>query len=306
MRRYLAAGLLAVLSLTACGGGDSGGPSGPAGSPGSGATNRSYDVSAIQKVDEIAAMLPSGVAGRGKLVIGAAIDYAPAEFRAEDLTTAIGYDVDMGKALGRVLGIETEVSAAEFASLLPGIGSIYDVGISSFTITNERMANYNMIGYIMVGSSFAVQTGNPKGFDPAKLCGQAIGVQTGTWQETDLATRSAACTMAGEAAIEVLSYGAQSDVTTNVIGGKAVAFYADSTVADYASALTNGQMEVVGGVMDAAPQGIVVAKADTELTMAIQAAMQHLMDEGIWTDILASWGVAKDAALDKAQLNPGV
>ena len=59
MRRYLAAGLLAVLSLTACGGGDSGGPSGPAGSPGSGATNRSYDVSAIQKADEIAAMRAS-------------------------------------------------------------------------------------------------------------------------------------------------------------------------------------------------------------------------------------------------------
>lgn len=68
---------------------------------------RSYDVSGIKKVDEIAALLPAAVAERGTFVVGAAIDYPPAEFRAEDLQTAIGYDVDMSKALGRVLGLET-------------------------------------------------------------------------------------------------------------------------------------------------------------------------------------------------------
>lgn len=311
MRRILAAGLLAALTLTACGGGGTTEPTASTdASAGSTATaevggaDRSYDVSGVTKVDEIAAQLPAAVAEKGTLVIGAAIDYAPAEFRAEDLQTAIGYDVDMGKALGKVLGLESEVSAAEFASLLPGIGSKYDVGISSFTITDERMANYNMISYIMVGSSYAVQTGNPQGFDPADVCGQTIGVQTGTWQEEDLAAKSEQCVADGKDAIDVLSYGTQSDVTTNVIGGKAIAFYADSTVADYASALTGGQMEVVGGVLDSAAQGIVVAQDDAELTAAVQAAMQYLMDEGIWTEILASWGVDEDAALSTAELNP--
>ncbi|MGB3955593.1 MAG: ABC transporter substrate-binding protein [Brooklawnia sp.] len=313
MRRILAAGLLAALTLTACGGGsattepaDS-----PAGSPAAsgaaaGNADRSYDVSGIQQVDEIAALLPAAVADKGTLVVGAAIDYPPAEFRAEDLQTAIGYDVDMSKALGRVLGLETETSAAEFASLLPGIGTKYDVGISSFTITEERMASYNMISYITVGSSYAVRSGNPEGFDPDNICGQTIGVQTGTWQEEDLAAKSEQCVADGNEAIDVLSYGTQSDVTTNVIGGKAIAYYADSTVADYASAQTGGQMEVIGGVLDAAPQGIVVAQADAELTEAVQAAMQYLMDEGIWTEILTSWGVDPDAALNTAELNPEV
>lgn len=305
MRRILAVGLLAALTLTACGGSSETTSSAPAnGSSAAGATDRSYDVSNVAKVDEIAAMLPAAVAEKGKLVIGAAIDYAPAEFRAEDLQTAIGYDVDMGKALGKVLGVETEVSAAEFASLLPGIGSKYDLGISSFTITAERTKSYNMISYITVGSSFAVQKGNPQGFDVADLCGQSIGVQTGTYQEDDLAAKSEECVAAGNQKIDVLSYGTQSDVTTNLIGGKVIAFYADSTVADYSVALTNDQVEVVGGVLDAAPQGIVVAQDDAELTAAVQAAMQHLMDEGIWTEILASWGVAENAALSKAELNP--
>lgn len=298
MRRILVGGLAAILALTGCSG------SGQSSSDPTAST--SYDISSLEKVDEIAAMLPADVAAEGKLVIGAAIDYAPAEFRDEDLTTAIGYDVDLGKALGRVLGVETEVSDAEFASLLPGMGTTYDIGISSFTITAERTASYNMISYITVGSSFAVQSGNPQGFDPAELCGTTIGVQTGTWQDEDIAAKNEECLAQGKEGIEIMRMPAQSDVTTNVIGGRMDAMYADSTVADYSVSLTNGQMEVIGGVLDAAPQGIVVPQDDPELTAAIQAAMQHLMDEGVWGEILASWGVNKEAALAKAELNPAV
>ena len=99
-------------------------------------------------------------------------------------------------------------------------------------------------------------------------------------------------------------YGRQSDATTNVVGGKAVAFYADSTVADYASAQTNGQMEVVGGIRDAAPQGIVIKQDDAAMTEAVQKAMQQLMDDGTWGKILDAWGIDTEAALATAELFP--
>ena len=299
MRRILAAGLLATLAVTAC----SAPATTPSASGEAAGSDRSFDVSGVAKVDDIAALLPQSIADKGTLTIGAAIDYAPAEFRADDLTTAIGYDVDLGKAIGKVLGVETEVVDGEFASLLPGIGTKYDIGISSFTITEERTANFTMISYITVGSSFAVKAGNPDGFNPEELCGQTIGVQTGTWQEEELATFTEACEAEGQEPIEVLPYAKQSDVTTNLVGGKVAAFYADSTVASYAVALTGDQLEVVGGVRDAAPQGIVVAQDDTELAAAVQQAVQHLMDDGTWPAILDSWGVT-DAALDTAEIHP--
>lgn len=297
LRPIIAAAAISALALTACST-----PTDEATTPAD-PTDRTYDTSGVAKVDEIAALLPADVADSGKLVIGASIDYAPAEFRAEDLQTAIGYDIDLGRALGNVLGLEAEVSAAEFDSLLPGIGTKYDVGISSFTITEERTANYNMISYIEVGSSYAVKTGNPAEFDPDNVCGATVGVQTGTYQEEELAAFNEACAEAGEDAIEVLPYGSQSDVTTNVIGGKADAFYADSTVAHYAVELTSGQMEVVGGIRDSAPQGIVVNQDDPELTAAMQAAAQHLMDDGTWESILESWGNA-DAVITTADVHP--
>ncbi|GAA4905074.1 ABC transporter substrate-binding protein [Tessaracoccus lubricantis] len=296
MRRILATGLLAALTLTACGGQDA--------TESADSTDRTHDVSGVEKVDEIAALLPQDVAEKGTLIVGAATDYAPAEFRADDLQTAIGYDVDLSKALGRVLGLEAEVVDGEFASLLAGMGSKYDIGISSFTISPERTAAYNMISYIEVGSSYAVKKGNPEGLNPDDVCGESIGVQTGTWQEEELTAFSEECAAAGKEAIDILSYPRQSDVTTNVVGGKAKAFYADSTVASYSVAITGDQLEVVGGVRDAAPQGIVVPQDDAELTEAVQKAMQHLMDDGTWQAILDSWGV-EEAGLTTAELNPG-
>lgn len=265
--------------------------------------DRSFDVSQVEVVEEIAELVPDAIRDDGTLVIGASIDYAPAEFRADDLQTAIGYDVDLSKALGKVLDLEVETSSAEFASILPGIGTKYDLGISSFTINDERTANYNMISYINVGSSFAVKAGNPDGFDPESLCGESIGVQNGTVQQDDLEDKSAECSDAGEEAIDVVVYGTQSDVTTNVVGGKIIAMFADSTVSGYSVAMTNDQLEVVGDVIDSAPQGIVVAQDDEELTEAVLQATQHLMDEGVWDDILNSWG-AEDAALDEATVFP--
>ncbi|MEO7586452.1 MAG: ABC transporter substrate-binding protein [Arachnia sp.] len=293
LRALVAAALASTLTLAACSTPEGGGSD----------TNRSYDVSGVAKVDDIAALVPQKVRDSGKLVIGASIDYAPAEFRADDLQTAIGYDVDLGKALGRVMGLDTEVSAAEFASILPGIGTKYDIGISSFTITPDRLASYTMISYISVGSSYAVKTGNEGGFDPDSVCGSTIAVQTGTYQEEELTAFSTTCTDGGKEAVDILKFGSQSDVTTNVVGGKADAMYADSTVSSYAAALTEGQLEVVGGVRDAAPQGIVLPKGDDALAEAVQKAMQHLMDDGTWAKILDSWGT-KDSALTTTKVNP--
>lgn len=293
LRALVATALSSVLALSAC----------SASEGGASQTDRSVDVSGIESVDSIAALVPQEIRDSGKLVIGASIDYAPAEFRADDLQTAIGYDVDLGKALGRVLDLETEVSAADFASILPGIGSKYDVGISSFTITEERTANYTMISYISVGSSFAVKAGNEAGFDPDDVCGRTIAVQTGTYQEEALTTLSGECADGGLEDVDILKFASQADVTTNVAGGKAEAMYADSTVSEYSVALTEGQLEVVGGVRESEPQGIVLPADDAELTEAVQQAMQHLMDDGTWAEILEAWG-PKDAALATAEVFP--
>lgn len=70
-------------------------------------TTSHYDVSSIPTVDEIAALVPADIKKRGTLRNGASTGYAPAEYMDTDGQTPIGYDIDINKALAKVMGLNT-------------------------------------------------------------------------------------------------------------------------------------------------------------------------------------------------------
>lgn len=259
----------------------------------------------IKVNEEIAAMVPAAVKERNQLRNGASTDYAPAEFRDSDGRTPIGYDIEITQALAKVMGLEDGVTEhAVFDTIIPALGTKFDVGISSFTITPERLEQVNMISYVEVGSSYAVKASNPKKFDPANPCGTTIGVQTGTFQHDYANELSAKCKADGKAEISVMPHELNTDAITKLIGEQYDAVLSDSTVTGYAISRTNGEIEQIGEVIESAPQGVAVPKDDVELAKAIQKAMQYLMDEGYLEKILAQYG-AQDAGLKTAELNPG-
>jgi polar amino acid transport system substrate-binding protein len=295
--------IAAALALSACTDASQPADSPSGGTAGGTTTESPFDLTSVQKDDAAAALLPGDVASAGKLVVASNTEYAPAEFIAADGSTPVGYDIDIITAVGKVLGLEVVVESADFPGIIPALGSKYDVGISSFTITAERMAEANMISYFNAGEAFSVQKGNPKDIDPANICGLTVAVQTGTVEDDGAAEISTTCEEDGEQPLQILRYDNQADATTNLVGGKADIMYADSPIVSYAIEQTKGEIEQLGEVFDSAPQGIVTAKADTELAAAIQAALTVLMEDGTFSDILASWGNA-DGALDEAVVNP--
>lgn len=144
---------------------------------------QSTDISSVKKDDKIAAMLPKSVTEDGKLTVGMDTSYAPAEFLAEDGKTAMGFDVDLAKAMGNVFGLETEALTSNFDSIIPSVGSKYDLGISSFTITKERSKAVDFVSYLNNGNAYIVRKGNPTNVDIKNLCGKTVAVQSGTTQE---------------------------------------------------------------------------------------------------------------------------
>ena len=311
----LAAVTVSALALAGCSDPDSSDTASTSGADsGSGQSDSSsstgdvtpFDVDQLSTVESVASLVPQAVKDRGTLRNGASTDYAPAEYRASDGQTPVGYDIDLVKALAKVMGLdEGTTTHAEFPTIIPALGTKFDIGASSFTITAEREAQVNMVSYVEVGSAYAVAAGNPKGFDPSDPCGSTIGVQNGTYQQTYAEDLSTTCESEGKDAIQVMPLDLQTDISTKVIGGQYDATLADSTVIGYTVTLAQGKLEQVGDVIESAPQGIVVAKDDTELTQAVQAGLQYLMDQGDLTKILGAYG-AEDAALTTAEINPSV
>ena len=264
-----------------------------------------YDVSGVKKDDAIAKLVPDYVTKDGKLTIGMDTSYAPAEFLASDGKTPVGFDVDIAKALAGVFGLEADPETANFDSIIPSVGSKYDIGISSFTVTKERLEAVDFVSHFDAGSAWAVKKGNPQKVDTSNLCGKKVAVQTATMQETAANKMAKQCKADGKPTLDVISSKLQTDVTTNVATGKADVFYADSPVAGYAIAQTNGELEMLGKAEGIAPEGIVVKKGDKQMDEALQKALQKLIDDGTYMKILKYWGV-EDGAIDKPEINtPG-
>ena len=204
-----------AVALTACADPMTNSTSGGQSNAAASSNTTAYDVSQIPTDADIAALVPEDVKKRGTLRNGASTGYAPAEYMATDGQTPVGYDIDINKALAKVMGLkEGSTHHAEFPTIIPALGTKFDVGLSSFTITSEREQQVNMVSYLNVGSAWGVATGNPKNFDTSNPCGTTVAVQTGTAQETYAEELSKQCEADGKEKITVMP--TKPTVKTNV------------------------------------------------------------------------------------------
>ncbi|MCL6423084.1 ABC transporter substrate-binding protein [Brachybacterium sp. JHP9] len=260
------------------------------------------DLTGIEQIPELAALVPAAIRERGVLTNGAALNYAPGEFVGSD-GQAVGYDMDILAAIGAVLGLDTRTESAVFAQIIPSIGTKYDVGMSSFTINAERLQTVSMVSYFRAGMGYAVKAGNPYGIDPTDLCGTRAAHQVGTYMDDVVVDLDASCREAGRKGVIDQPYTGNADAATAVAGGKADVLLADSPVIAYAVDRSRGELETVGDIADSALNGIVVAKDAPDLALAIQGAVQHLIDSGRLREILAAWG-NESGMIERSEVDP--
>jgi polar amino acid transport system substrate-binding protein len=297
-RRGMLPGLVLAVALVAAGCGDDGGDGG--------STETTAGAGAAPAVDEaLAAKVPDTIKSDGKVLIGTDASYAPNEFLDADGKTVVGWDVDLFNAVAAKLGLQTEWQSATFDAIIPGVQSgKYEMGISSFTINDERKQQVNMVSYFSAGTQWGTKKGNPTGIQPDNACGKKVAVQTNTVQDTeDLPKRDEACTGAGNPAISVDRYQRQDQATAAVVSGKDDAMLADSPVLAYAVKQTNGQLELLGDIYDAAPYGYVIEKDQTEFAQAVADAVAALISDGTYKTVLEKWGVEAGAITDPT-VNP--
>jgi polar amino acid transport system substrate-binding protein len=250
----------------------------------------------------LAAKVPAAIKSAGKIVIGTDSTYAPSEYLDADGKTVIGFDVDVFNAVAGKLGLKTDWQTAKFDDIIPGVGSgKYQIGVSSFTINDDRKQQVNLVSYFSAGTQWATKKGAT--IDPENACGKKIAVQTGTVQVDDITARSKKCTDGGKPAITIDQYQAQSDATSAVVSGKDEAMLADYPVSVYAVKQTNGQLALLGSMYGSAPYGYAVRKDQSDFAQAIQGAVQSLINDGTYKTILTKWGVDGGAVTTSA-VNP--
>lgn len=281
-----------LLSLAACG--EEKGTEQPGGGP-----------SVASSVDAaLAAKVPDAIKSDGKIVVGSDSTYAPAEFLDSDGKTVIGFDVELFTAVAAKLGLKAEFVSAPFGDIINGVNSgKYEVGVSSFTINDERKGQANMVSYFQVGTQWVTKKGNPAGISPDNACGKKIAVQKDTVQVEDIQKRSKTCTDAGKPAIGIDQFPGQDAATAAVVSGKDDAMLADYPVGVYAVTQSNDALELLDKQYEAAPYGYVVAKDQAQFAEAVRDATKALVTDGSYKQVLDKWKVGDGAITDPA-INP--
>ncbi|WIM68732.1 ABC transporter substrate-binding protein [Corynebacterium breve] len=252
------------------------------------------------EVPEIAALVPDDVASDGVLTAGTNPPFAPFEFK-DSKGRIIGVEMDLGHAIASVLGLEFQPVEQDFAMILPAVqAGTLDSGMSGFTDNEERRQNYDFVNFLYAGIQWAQQPGD--NIDPADPCGLTVAVQRTTVSETDdVRPKNDECIAAGKDPITILSYDTSDNAALALLVGRADALSADSPVTAWAVNRSDGEMELVGDMFDAAPYGFAVPK-DSELGPAMAAAMQHLIQTGEYERILSQWSITT-GLLDEALIN---
>lgn len=257
----------------------------------------------------LAAKLPEQIAKAGVLVIGSDTSYAPWEYISEkDGKTPEGIDVDLAEAMAKTLGLKLDFRTSAFDAILPALGAKYDIGMSAFSISNERMKAVNFVSYSQTGALWAVKAGNPAGFEADKLCGRNVAIQSGSFFQRFLQEENQACAAAGKPAIEMIPFATQAEALTRVAAGGADATVSGSATIGYASKQSNGRlvtMRPAGKLGGFGLNGIAVSKNDMALTELIAEVTNKLIADGVYKEIYGMWGI-DDSNIPLAEINPKV
>jgi polar amino acid transport system substrate-binding protein len=250
----------------------------------------------------VAVALPSSatLAFAGKLVICSDIPYPPQEFFDAN-GNATGSDIDIGGEIAKRLGLTADVQNSVFDTIIAAVtAGKCDIIISAQNITADRIKQVDMIPYFQAGQSFVVATGNPAGINATTdLCGKKVAAETGTTEIDYLQGTgdykgqglSAACTKAGKAAINIKSFGKDSDALLALQSGQVDAYFADSPVAGYYTVQHPDQFALSGiAPLQPAFEGISVPQSNTALRDAVQAALVAMINDGTYLTILKKYG----------------
>jgi polar amino acid transport system substrate-binding protein len=246
-------------------------------------------------VASVEALVPAAIKSKGTLTVAADASYAPNEFIGPDGHTVVGMDADLSKALGAVMGLKVKVVNATFDTIIPGLAAgKFDMGASSFTDTKAREKTVDFVDYFIAGESFFTKaSGGTTISTIADICGKTVAVEKGTTEEADAATQGKKCKAAGKPGVTVLSFSDQNGANLALSSGRAQLGFADSPPAEYQVKQSNGQFKLVGASYANAPYGLAVPK--NGLAKAVLAALQQLMQNGTYSQILTKWGLTNGA-----------
>ncbi|MCI9128722.1 MAG: basic amino acid ABC transporter substrate-binding protein [Eggerthellaceae bacterium] len=258
-----AGALVCALGLVGCSGSDA-------------SSSSSAPASSGEAADEVV------LVNDGKLTVAASLDFPP--FENLEGEEAVGFEVDMMKALAEQMGLEAEyLPSTKFDTIIPLIsaGGKADVGVSGFTITEDRKKEIDFTD-VLIDSNQGVVVNPDSGYTSADdLAGKTIATQSGTtgydWAVENIPNAN------------VVPYDEMTAVFSALQSNQADAIVADLPVVQYYVTNAYPEMQIIEEIPTGEQYAIVVSKDNPKLTEELNAALEELKANGKYDEIYAKW-----------------
>ncbi|THA81720.1 transporter substrate-binding domain-containing protein [Streptomyces sp. A0592] len=272
----------------------------------------------VPVVESLRAQLPQAVRERGELVIGVGAlpaGFPPLAYVGTDQKTLTGAEPDLGRLVAATLGLEPVIKNSTWENLFVGIDSgKVDVAFTNVTVTEERKRKYDFASYRQDDLAFEALKDSTWNFggDYRNLAGRTVAVSRGTNQEKILLEWQKKLQSEGKD-LEVKYFPDANSVHLALSGKKidlnfgpnpSIAYHITQTASGNTPTRNAGSFSGAGESL----QGLIAAtsKKDSGLAAPVAGAINHLIKNGQYRQLLAAWNLSNEAVATSEVNPPGL
>ncbi|WP_067242895.1 transporter substrate-binding domain-containing protein [Microbacterium resistens] len=228
---------------------------------------------------------------------------APLQYVPEGGDSIIGIVADLTAEYAHRLDLELKIEQVSGGGTMPGVESgRYDAALAAGDFA-ERRTTVSFVDILKGGTALLGSALAPADISGVEdLCGHSLAVTISSIQQTRADEENKACTDAGKDPIDIQAYDSVQAAVLAVQSQQAEVAWSDISPINVILAETPGQFELVGDLMWYAPYGVAIAADRADMAEAVRAALQSMLEDGTYAEILARWG-SESLAMDEIEIN---
>ncbi|MCW8088356.1 ABC transporter substrate-binding protein [Sabulicella glaciei] len=250
--------------------------------------------------------LPDRIRRAGKIVVATYPNYPPLTYRDPQTNARLGFDVELTEAIGRQLGVSVEWQEMPFVQFFPSLqtGRI-DLAIDGISDLPARRGPLDFVNYLRTGAQFLTLDRNAAIREPTDLCGKRVGASRSTnWPRNIEAWSQENCVARGRPAITVVGTEGSVDARTQLRTERIDASVQGNETMGWLMRQEPGVYRTLGEPFTENLTGIPVASSEPQLRDAVKAALERLLANGTYRELLRKHGLEANA-LSAITVNAG-
>jgi polar amino acid transport system substrate-binding protein len=254
-----------------------------------------------------AADLPDRVKKAGKIVAATQPNYPPIAFKDPATNQLQGFDIDLGEAIAKELGVKIEWQETAFAQMISSLqtGRV-DIAMAGMSDLPARREVVDFVDYMKTGPQFfttVARAGELKSVED--LCGKKVGASRSTnWPGQMEELSKTVCGGKNKPAMVVIGTEGSVDARTQLKSGRLDAAVQGSETLPYFQRQEPNTIVLIGAPFSEGLSGIPVLKTEAQLRDAVKEALDRLQTKGVYDQILAKYGL-QSSKLAPISVNKG-